>query len=138
MSWRIYFFSIRTFGPPTRVHSNRGSKFEGAVKSFLKKCVIQNIESRQYHPQCQGKLERSHDTWKTKEISFAVTISSIHFIYRRKNVGGFFVVISRTIQYLTSSFARTRKESFWSVFGEKVQFRFVTTKRRAQRKRRNW
>ena len=29
-------------------------------------CGIQNIESRPYHPQSQGKIERSHGTWKTK------------------------------------------------------------------------
>ena len=62
----IYFFSKRTFGPPTRVQSDRGTEFKGAVKTFLKMCGIQNTESRPYHPQSQGKIERSHGTWKTK------------------------------------------------------------------------
>ena len=59
-------FSIRTFGPPTRVQSDRGTEFKGAVKTFFKKCGIKNIESRPHHPQSQGKIERSHGTWKTK------------------------------------------------------------------------
>ena len=49
-----------------RVQSDRGTEFKGAVKTFLKMCGIQNIESRLYHPQSQGKIERSHGTWKTK------------------------------------------------------------------------
>ena len=62
----MYFFSIRTFGPQSRAQSDRETEFKGAVKTFLKKCGIQNIESRPYHPQSQGKTERSHSTWKTK------------------------------------------------------------------------
>ena len=27
---------------------------------------IRKLESRAYHPQSQGKIERSHGTWKTK------------------------------------------------------------------------
>ena len=49
-----------------RVQSDRGTEFKGAVKTFLKMCGIQNIESWPYHPQSQGKIERSHGTWKTK------------------------------------------------------------------------
>ena len=60
------FFSKITFGSPTRVQCDRGTEFKGAVKTFLKKCSIQNIESRPYHPQSQGKLEKSHGTWETK------------------------------------------------------------------------
>ena len=58
MSRLIYFFSIRTFGPPTRVQSDRETEFKGAVKNFLKECGIQNIESQPYHPQSQGKIKR--------------------------------------------------------------------------------
>ena len=42
--------------------TKRGTEFKGAVKTFLKMCGIQNIESRPYHPQSQGKIERSHGT----------------------------------------------------------------------------
>ena len=52
----IYIFSIRTFGPPTRIHSDRGTQFKGAVKTFLKKCGIQNIESWPHDRQSQGKI----------------------------------------------------------------------------------
>ena len=51
-------------GPPKRVQSDRGSEFQGAV--IFKKCRIQYITSRAYHPQAQGKIERSHGTWKNK------------------------------------------------------------------------
>ena len=44
-----------------------------------------------------------------KEISFVVRISLLLLIFRRENFGGFFVVISRPIQCLTSSFTRERK-----------------------------
>ena len=63
----IYFFSIRTFGPLTRAQSDRGTEFKAAIKTFLKRSGIQNIESRPYHPQFQGTNERSHGTWKNQK-----------------------------------------------------------------------
>ena len=53
-------------GPPKRVQSDRGTEFQGAVKVFFKRCGIQHITSRAYQPQAQGKIERSHGTWKNK------------------------------------------------------------------------
>ena len=53
-------------GPPKRVQSDRGTEFQGAVKVFFKRCGIQHITSRAYHPQAQGKIERSHGTLKNK------------------------------------------------------------------------
>ena len=53
-------------GPPKRVQSDRGTEFQGAVKVFFKRCGIQHITSRAYHPQAQGKIERSHGTWKNR------------------------------------------------------------------------
>ena len=53
-------------GPPKRVQSDRGTEFQGAVKVFFKRCGIQHATSRAYHPQAQGKTERSHGTWKNK------------------------------------------------------------------------
>ena len=44
-----------------RVQGDRGTQFKGAVKTFFKKCSIQNIESWPYHSQSQGKIEISHD-----------------------------------------------------------------------------
>ena len=65
-------------------------------------------------------------------------MGSLLLIFRRKNVGGFFVVISRPIKFLTSSFTKERKKSFWSAFWEKGEFRFINFKKRLQGKRRNW
>ena len=72
MSELIYFFSIRTFGPLTRVQSGRGTEFKGAVKTFLKRSGIQNTEYRSYHPQSQGKHERSHCTWKNQKETWYI------------------------------------------------------------------
>ena len=47
------------------VQGDRGTQFKGAVKTFFKKCSIQNIESWPYHSQSQGKIEISHDPRKT-------------------------------------------------------------------------
>ena len=50
-----------------RVQSDRRTKFKGAVKTFMNRSGIPNIESRSYYPQSQRKNERSHDKWiKTK------------------------------------------------------------------------
>ena len=38
----------------------------GDVKAALERLNIKKSESSQYHPQSQGKIERSHGTWKTK------------------------------------------------------------------------
>jgi len=38
----------------------------GDVDKALKEMGIKKAESRAYHPQSQGKIERSHGTWKTK------------------------------------------------------------------------
>ena len=62
-----YFFSIRIFGLLTRVQSDRGNEFKGAVETFMNRSDIQNIESRPYHLQSQGKNERSHGTWKNQK-----------------------------------------------------------------------
>ena len=53
-------------GPRKRVQSDRGTEFEGTAKVFFKRCGIQHITSRAYHPQAQGKIHRSHGTWKNK------------------------------------------------------------------------
>ena len=55
-----FIFLIKTFGRLTRVQSDRETEFKGAVKTFSKRSEIQNIESRPYHSQCQGKNDRLH------------------------------------------------------------------------------
>ena len=57
---KIQLYHFRLIGPPKRVQSDRGTEFQGAVKVFFKRCGIQHITSRAYHPQAQGKIERSH------------------------------------------------------------------------------
>ena len=66
MYYFIYFFSIKTFGRLTRAQSDRETQFKGAVETFLKRSGIQNIESRPYHSQCQGKMIDCMAQKKTK------------------------------------------------------------------------
>ena len=60
------FIIFRLIGPPKRIQSDRGTVFQDAIKIFFKRCGIQHITPRAYHPQAQGKIERSHGTWKNK------------------------------------------------------------------------
>ena len=48
------------------IHTDRGTEFQGAVKELAAKLNINMIHSRPYYPQSQGKIERSHSTWKCK------------------------------------------------------------------------
>ena len=50
-----------------RVQSDRRTKFKGAVKTFMNRSGIPNIESRSYYPQSQRKNERSHGKWKNQK-----------------------------------------------------------------------
>lgn len=54
------------FGPPSILQSDRGSEFYGAVLELAREFHIKIIHSSPYHPESQGKLERSHATWKRK------------------------------------------------------------------------
>ena len=54
------------FGPPKIIQSDQGTEFKGAVITLCKKMNIKVIRSGSYHPQSQGKVERSHGTWKDK------------------------------------------------------------------------
>ena len=53
-------------GPPDRLQSDRGLEFHGCVENICKKYKIRGIRSRPYHPQSQGKVERSHRRWRDK------------------------------------------------------------------------
>ena len=53
---------FRLIGSPKKVQSDRNNEFPGAAKLFFKRCGIQHITSRAYHPQAPGKIERSHGT----------------------------------------------------------------------------
>lgn len=53
-------------GPPDRLQSDRGTEFEGKVRPLCKQLKIKLIKSRPYHPQSQGKIERSHRRLRKK------------------------------------------------------------------------
>ena len=53
-------------GPPNVLQSDRGSKFKKEVKHLCKRLKILMIQSRPYHPQSQGKIERSHKEIRRK------------------------------------------------------------------------
>ena len=51
---------------PETLQSDRGKEFYGAVKTFCERKKIKMTKSRAYHPQSQGKVERSHRTLRKK------------------------------------------------------------------------
>ena len=54
------------FGTPKFVQSDQGREFKGAVEKLCRSLNIKIIHSSAYHPQSQGKIERSNRTWKQK------------------------------------------------------------------------
>ena len=53
-------------GSPLVLQSDQGSEFKGAVKRLCNKMHIKIVNSRPYHPQSQGKVERSHRALRSK------------------------------------------------------------------------
>ena len=51
-------------GAPEIFQTDQGSEFKGSVDALMSKLKVNIIRSRPYHPQSQGKDERSHRTWK--------------------------------------------------------------------------
>ena len=47
-------------GPPKKLPRVRGKKFKKEVKTFCRTSKIRTNCSSQFHPQSQGKVERSH------------------------------------------------------------------------------
>ena len=64
ISFSVFFFRI--FGPPKIVQSDGGTEFKGELKTYLERIGIEIRKGRPYYPQSQGKIERSHGTWKDK------------------------------------------------------------------------
>ena len=56
-------------GPPKVLQSDRGGEFKKWVKKLCKNLNVKMIQSRPYHPQSQGKVERSHRALR-KKIAF--------------------------------------------------------------------
>ena len=54
------------FGPPLLLQSEQGSEFKGDVKRLCRKMQVKMIHSRPYHPQSQGRVERSHRALRSK------------------------------------------------------------------------
>ena len=53
-------------GYPHLLQTDRGGEFFGSLKRFCEQRQVTLIHSGAYHPQSQGKIERSHATWKSK------------------------------------------------------------------------
>ena len=53
------------FGYPRIVQQDRGTEFRGKLEQYFTENDIKIIRSRPYHPQSQGKVERSHRTLKS-------------------------------------------------------------------------
>ena len=56
----------REHGPPKILQCDNGGEFKGNTRHVCKKIGIKIINSRAYHPQSQGKVERSHRTLREK------------------------------------------------------------------------
>ena len=78
-------------GYPQIVQCDRGKEFMGEVTELLQKRRVQIRRSSPYHPQSQGKIERSNRTWKTKlqvdirsdseTISWADQLEEYQYLY---------------------------------------------------------
>ena len=53
--------------------SDRGSEFEGKLLSMCESYKIRMIKLRPYHPQSQGKVERSHRSLRKKLFMILLT-----------------------------------------------------------------
>lgn len=53
-------------GLPNRLQSDNGAEFKKNVQKFCKRSKIKMIRCRPYHPQAQGKVERSHRVLRKK------------------------------------------------------------------------
>ena len=54
------------YGTPKFLQSDQGRESKGAVERLCRSLNIKIIHSSAYHPQSQGKIERSNRTWKQK------------------------------------------------------------------------
>ena len=62
-------------GPPSVLQHDQGREFDGAVKKLCNKLGIKIIKGRPYHPQSQGKIERSHRSFKKKVMYDLLSMS---------------------------------------------------------------
>ena len=57
---------FQTFGQPKFIQHDQGTEFKSKVKRLLEKLGVQDVTSAPYHPQSQGKIERSHRSLRSK------------------------------------------------------------------------
>ena len=53
-------------GPPKIMQHDQGKEFKGSVQKLMEKYQIKVIQSSPYHPQSQGKVERTHRVLRRK------------------------------------------------------------------------
>ena len=53
-------------GLPKKLQSDNGAEFKKYVQKFCKENKIKMVRCRPYHPQAQGKVERSHRVLRQK------------------------------------------------------------------------
>lgn len=53
-------------GPPKVLECDNGGEFKKAVEQLCRKLEVKIVRSSPYHPQSQGKVERSHRTLRKK------------------------------------------------------------------------
>ena len=56
-------------GPPKVLQADNGGEFKNAVQKLCEKLAVKIVRGSPYHPQSQGKVERSHRALR-KKISF--------------------------------------------------------------------
>lgn len=59
-------------GPPKVLQADNGGEFKKAVEKLCKNLAVKIVRSSPYHPQSQGKVERSHRALR-KKIAFDMT-----------------------------------------------------------------
>ena len=70
--WILYEWFISVFGTPTKLLSNRGMNFTSAlVEELCSAFGIQKCRTTAYHMQCNGQVERFHQTlfWMMGKLS---------------------------------------------------------------------
>ena len=51
-------------GPPTIIQHDRGGEFRRSISKLIQKLSVRVIMSAPYHPETQGKVERSHRSFR--------------------------------------------------------------------------
>ncbi|XP_046565436.1 uncharacterized protein LOC124274166 [Haliotis rubra] len=60
----VQMYLDQQWGAPKIIQTDQGGEFKGMMNSLCEKLGVRLIHSQAYHPQSQGKDERSHRVWK--------------------------------------------------------------------------